>query len=160
MDAPNPGLQIDGLGIVSLPLSVREAEVMKSYCTRDLFGMGERTLVDNAVRGTWEMDAFKVSYRLRCHCTPLSVSQVSLSGPSWDAFLSRVVKEICHKLGINFEASRPRCELHKLLLYETGSQYVSSLSLALHDLTQRTVHRRTSSEYLQALSSSHANAIP
>ena len=30
-------------------------------------------------------------------------------------------------LGVNLEASKPRCELYKLLLYETGPQYVHTL---------------------------------
>ena len=36
--------------------------------------------------------------------------------------MDRVVKEVCGTLGVNFAASQPRCELYKLLLYETGSQ--------------------------------------
>lgn len=37
-----------------------------------------------------------------------------------------VVREVCAALGVNFDASKPRCDLYKLLLYETGSQYVVS----------------------------------
>lgn len=64
-DAPNPGLQLADLGIVGLPLSVREAEKMRSRCAQAPFGKGERTLVDKTVRDTWEMDALKVSAGLR-----------------------------------------------------------------------------------------------
>ena len=42
--------------------------------------------------------------------------------PRWNAFVAGVVAEVCQTLGVNFQASRPRAELYKLLLYETGSQ--------------------------------------
>ncbi len=31
-DAPNPCLKIDGLGLIGLPLSKRDAAAIKSYC--------------------------------------------------------------------------------------------------------------------------------
>lgn len=34
----------------------------------------------------------------------------------------KTVKSVCDTLGVNYEASNPRFELYKLLLYETGSQ--------------------------------------
>lgn len=107
-EAPNPTLYLDGLGHIGLPLSVRDAEAIKSRANQAPFGMGERTVVDKSVRDTWELDA----------------SQVRFDNPAWDLFLERVVQEICTTLGVNIAASRPRCELYKLLLYEAGSQYV------------------------------------
>ncbi len=38
--------------------------------------------------------------------------------------MDQVVLDVCQALGVNHEASQPRCNLHKLLLYEKGSQYV------------------------------------
>lgn len=38
--------------------------------------------------------------------------------------MTDIVKSACKALGVNYAASAPRCELYKLLLYETGSQYV------------------------------------
>lgn len=38
--------------------------------------------------------------------------------------MSGVAMSACGALGVNYVASAPRCELYKLLLYETGSQYV------------------------------------
>uniref|UniRef100_A0A0W0FCU5 Prolyl 4-hydroxylase alpha subunit Fe(2+) 2OG dioxygenase domain-containing protein n=1 Tax=Moniliophthora roreri TaxID=221103 RepID=A0A0W0FCU5_MONRR len=70
--------------------------------------MGERTVVDKEVRDTWEMDASKVSFE----------------NPAWKAFVIRVVHDVCRALGVNFNASQPRCELYKLLLYETGSHFL------------------------------------
>ncbi|KZV95593.1 hypothetical protein EXIGLDRAFT_644081 [Exidia glandulosa HHB12029] len=103
-DAPNPTLRLDELGVVGLPLSTTEAGRVISQCTQAPFGQGERTIVDKDVRDTWEMDRAKVHF----------------DNPAWAAFVKRVVKDVCHALGVNREASKPRCDLHKLLLYETG----------------------------------------
>lgn len=47
---PNPLLTLKGLGTIGLPLSTREAAVVKANCKQAPFGMGERTVVDHAVR--------------------------------------------------------------------------------------------------------------
>lgn len=107
-EAPNPTLYLDGLGHIGLPLSIRDAEAIKSRANQAPFGTGERTVVDKSVRDTWELDA----------------SQVRFDNPAWDPFLKRVVQEICTTLGVNIAASEPRCELYKLLLYETGSHFL------------------------------------
>lgn len=63
---PNPLLTLKGLGTIGLPLSTREAAVVKANCKQAPFGMGERTVVDHPVRDTWEMDASEVNcdYRI------------------------------------------------------------------------------------------------
>ncbi len=80
VDAPNPGLQLAGLGPIGLPLNAREAEVIKSRAKQAPFGMGERTVVDTSVRDTWEMDASSVS------CTRQSQRHIS----SDHRFLSKI----------------------------------------------------------------------
>ncbi|KDQ61180.1 hypothetical protein JAAARDRAFT_191287 [Jaapia argillacea MUCL 33604] len=107
-DAPNPLLRLADLGNIGLPLSEREAQVIKTRCIQAPFGQGERTVVDTAVRDTWEMDA----------------NQVSFDNPRWAAFLDGVVRDVCAALGVDFAISQPRCELYKLLLYETGSHFL------------------------------------
>ena len=44
---------------------------------------------------------------------------------AWAPFMDQVVHAVCDALGVNFDASRPRCDLYKLLLYEEGSQCVN-----------------------------------
>lgn len=61
-DAPNPVLKLSDLGVVGLPLSLRDAEAIKSHAVQAPFGMGEETVVDKTVRDTWEMDAALVCY--------------------------------------------------------------------------------------------------
>ncbi len=60
--APNPIIDIDGLGTVGLPLSVREAAAVKACAEQALYGQADHTLVDKSVRSTsiWEIDASKV----------------------------------------------------------------------------------------------------
>ncbi|KIO28616.1 hypothetical protein M407DRAFT_45278, partial [Tulasnella calospora MUT 4182] len=103
--APNPVLRLNTLGRIGLPLSQREAMHIAANSRQAPFGMGERTLVDTSVRDTWEMDA----------------TDVSFDNPAWKTFIDLVVQEACARLGVNIAASKPRCELYKLLLYEKGS---------------------------------------
>ncbi|EKM60042.1 uncharacterized protein PHACADRAFT_138464 [Phanerochaete carnosa HHB-10118-sp] len=107
-DAPNPVLKLDGLGTIGLPLSTRDAEAIKSRAVQAPFGMGERTVVDKTVRDTWETDSKKVNF----------------ASPRWEAFIQRAVEDVCQTLNVNYKTSQPRCELHKLLLYETGSHFL------------------------------------
>jgi hypothetical protein len=112
-DAPNPLLNLDGTGNVGLPLSYREAKVITEHCVQAPFGQGERTIVDKDVRDTWEMDSQKVRFH----------------NPVWSTFMGKVVQDVCKTLGVNLQASQPRCELYKLLLYEKGSQSVALRNL-------------------------------
>jgi hypothetical protein len=46
---PNPGLHIDGLGQVSLPLTQRDAEAIAEIGKQAPFGRGRETVVDTSV---------------------------------------------------------------------------------------------------------------
>ncbi|OCH94338.1 hypothetical protein OBBRIDRAFT_801332 [Obba rivulosa] len=115
-DAPNPALEIDGLGLVGLPLSTRDAIAIKQCAEQAPFGMGARTVVDKTVRDTWEIDAKEA-----CAFAYLQDLIAHFTNPAWDAFLQRAVREVCSALGVDYASSAPRCEPYKLLLYETGS---------------------------------------
>lgn len=54
----------------------------------------------------------------------MDATKVHFDNPAWQTFMARVLNEVCMTLGVNAAASQPRCELYKLLLYESGSQYV------------------------------------
>ena len=51
-DAANPGLCIEGLGKVGLPLSERDAAAFSELCHDAAFVKGSETLVDTSVRKT------------------------------------------------------------------------------------------------------------
>ncbi|KAL0064875.1 hypothetical protein AAF712_008128 [Marasmius tenuissimus] len=107
-DAPNPALCLEGLGTVGLPLSERDAKLVIENSIQAPFGKGERTVVDTEVRDTWEIDGSKVHFQ----------------EARWKSFMDRVVQEVCQGLGVNVQASQPRHELYKLLIYETGSHFL------------------------------------
>ena len=114
--APNPYLNISGLGVVGLPLSERDAKAIIPCATLAPFGKGERTVVDKEVRDTWEIEPSKISF----------------ANPQWERYVTDVVcVQVCKSLGVNLVNTRPRMELYKMLLYEKGSQYVFSLHLSL-----------------------------
>ncbi|KLO10714.1 hypothetical protein SCHPADRAFT_999401 [Schizopora paradoxa] len=108
-DAPNPMVSISDFGPLGLPLSAPEAQRLISSSRQAPFGKGERTVVDKAVRDTWEIDA----------------SKIMLENPAWNTWMEKtVVPHVCEILGVSISASAPRAELYKLLLYETGSHFL------------------------------------
>ena len=109
-EAPNPCLNIDGLGPVGLPLSPRDAASLIECSAQAPFGHGERTVVDTEVRDTWEIEPTRVKF----------------DNPAWAQFVkTSVISTVWQALGVAPSSSPPRCELYKLLLYETGSQCVN-----------------------------------
>ena len=128
-DAPNPCMKVSDLGFIGLPLNPREAQLIKLRAEQAPFGKGERTVVDTSIRDTWQLDADKVRILVIFVMVLYQFTQVVFHNRAWSLWLERVVQEVCTALGVNFAASQPRCELYKLLIYETGSQYVFILSL-------------------------------
>ncbi|KAJ7622621.1 hypothetical protein DFH06DRAFT_1009458, partial [Mycena polygramma] len=106
---PLPGLTVDGMGIVGLPLSPRDAGILRRHADQAPFGHGDKTVVDTSVRNIWEVAADSVKFK----------------NPAWAKFIAdTVVKKVVQALGVSYSpAVAPRCELHKLLLYETGSHF-------------------------------------
>ncbi|KAF8604763.1 hypothetical protein BDV93DRAFT_537619 [Ceratobasidium sp. AG-I] len=111
--APNPGLVVDGVGAVKLPLAISLnddalAKSLISACVQAPFGQGERTAVDKEVRDTWQADA----------------SRVQFTNPAWAGYIEQAVKSVCDTLGVETETTTPKCELYKLLIYEEGSHFL------------------------------------
>jgi len=107
--APNPCLNISGLGLVRLPLGPQDDQAIIHYSARVPVGRGERTLVDTNVRDTWDIEPVEVKFE----------------SPAWANFIrSTVVTMVCEALGVTLSSVLPRYELYKLLLYEPGSQIV------------------------------------
>lgn len=105
--APNPSLSIEGTGPIGLPLSEDNAKLLISKASRAPFGRKEETVIDPAVRDTWEIDPAKVVFR----------------NAEWAKYVDKVASDtVWTALGVAKWTSKPRCELHKLLIYETGSQ--------------------------------------
>ncbi|KIM21996.1 hypothetical protein M408DRAFT_79639 [Serendipita vermifera MAFF 305830] len=107
--APNPQIRAEGVGMITLPLTGAAVKHLIAGCKQAPFGKGERTIVDKKVRDTWEMDASKITF----------------TNPTWTKWINTVIlPAVCEKLGVSINASKPRAELYKLLLYETGSHFL------------------------------------
>lgn len=110
-------------------MSLRDAAAIKLSSEQAPFGKADQTIVDKSVRDTWEIDAQRVRSCDIVISPGLSADdafgiQVQFENPAWQSFLDDTVRDACEALGVDFEASKPRCELYKLLLYEAGSQCV------------------------------------
>ncbi|KAL8764944.1 MAG: hypothetical protein Q9209_007808 [Squamulea sp. 1 TL-2023] len=103
----NPGIYIDPIGIVRLPLSVEDAQALAQTSHKAPFGKGNETLVDESVRKTWQIDA----------------ANVRILNQDWQLCLDRILKRVAEGLGIAGGPSSIRAELYKMLLYEKGAMF-------------------------------------
>jgi predicted 2-oxoglutarate/Fe(II)-dependent dioxygenase YbiX len=101
-----PRLEVDGVGPVALPLLPVQAEQLIAAATRAPFGRGEATLIDTAVRRTWQIGA----------------DRVRVEGKHWERTLQAILERTTESLGATGEV---RAELYKLLIYDEGSFFVS-----------------------------------
>jgi hypothetical protein len=101
-----PGLEVEGLGPVGLPLTTQQARKLKSRCEQAPYGKGEETLVDTSVRKVWR----------------LKPEHFSLTNPDWEKFLRQTVRKVQEELGL--ERQRLESHLYELLLYEPGSFFL------------------------------------
>src|SRR5579872_2059508 len=101
-----PGLEVAGLGSISLPLTPSQAKELRDRCEQAPYGKGEETLVDTSVRRVWRL-------------TP---DRFTLRNPEWGSFLEQTVARVQEGLGL--EEQKLQCHLYDLLLYEPGSFFL------------------------------------
>ena len=106
VDIHPPRLEVDGVGEIALPLLPVQAEQIIANAEQAPYGRGSETLVDTAVRRTWQVDA----------------ARVHLSGRRWDEDLAQMVQRITAGLGVSGQID---AQLYKLLIYNTGSFFVT-----------------------------------
>lgn len=102
----HPGLQIEGVGEIGLPVTAGQAKDIISQAKRAPFGKGSQTITDTSVRNVWEMDA----------------DQLSFGNKEWEKSIRKIIKKVKKVLGI--EESSVTASLYKLLVYETGSFFL------------------------------------
>jgi 2OG-Fe(II) oxygenase superfamily len=100
-----PLLEVDGIGPIALPLLPMQAEQLVAVAQRAPYGRGEETLVDMAVRRTWQIGADRVHIR----------------GKHWSGTLERILARVAAGLGVGEPV---QAELYKLLIYDRGSFFV------------------------------------
>jgi hypothetical protein len=105
-EIPAPRLEVDGVGVVALPLLPTQAELLVAVAERSPYGRGADTLVDTDVRRTWQIGA----------------DRVRIGGKHWARALEAILVRVADGLGLNEPAA---AELYKLLIYDQGSFFVS-----------------------------------
>jgi hypothetical protein len=101
----HPRLAVDGVGRIALPLLPAQAEQLIAAAQRAPYGRGEETLVDTAVRRTWQIAA----------------DRVRIEGKNWARTLESLVARAAAGLGVTEPVA---AELYKLLIYDQGSHFV------------------------------------
>jgi hypothetical protein len=101
-----PGLEVEGLGTVGLPLGESQARKLIHLCRQAPYGKGTQTVVDTDVRRVWELDPI----------------QFRLTNPKWDELVEAIVAEVQAALGL--AGQKLAAQLYKLLVYEEGSFFL------------------------------------
>ena len=100
-----PGLEIEGVGPIGLPMGERQALQIAGVAGRAPYGKGDETLVDLSVRRVWQIEP----------------GHLQFANPTWSESVDRIVAEV----KAEFEIAQPvQAELYKLLLYEPGGFFV------------------------------------
>jgi hypothetical protein len=100
-------LEVDGVGPVRLPVRPAQARKLCEVARPAHFGHREETILDPAVRDTWE----------------ISPDRVRLDGSSWARALEEALTELADELGVP-AGSRLEAGLHALLVYGPGQFFV------------------------------------
>ena len=103
---PLPGLVVDGVGPIALPLLQQQADQLIAIAERAPYGRGEETLVDTDVRRTWQIPP----------------QRVRIEGRHWAQGLEAIIEQVRIGLGVTGTVV---AELYKLLVYDQGSFFVS-----------------------------------
>lgn len=57
-----PGLEVTGVGPISLPLGKQQAELLMHQARQAPYGKGTKTVVDTNVRRVWEIDSQSITH--------------------------------------------------------------------------------------------------
>ncbi|RUP06739.1 hypothetical protein BC936DRAFT_140296, partial [Jimgerdemannia flammicorona] len=80
----NPGLDVNSIGPIGLPLSKQQAEAIITQCSLTPFGWKADTILDTTVWNTWQLDP----------------SQFSLNNAEWQDCIDMLIKEASIQLGL------------------------------------------------------------
>ncbi|KAF6756353.1 hypothetical protein DFP72DRAFT_1066708 [Ephemerocybe angulata] len=106
---PDPELTIEGVGRVDLPLTEECAKAVIARAVQAPYGKGELTVVDTTVRDTWAIEP----------------SSIVFENAEWAKYIANTVTpQVWKALGVAAPICNARCELYKLLLYQTGSHFL------------------------------------
>src|SRR5947208_639746 len=78
-----PGLDVEGVGPVGIPVSPSAARQLIERASPAPYGRGEETIVDTDVRRVWQIEP----------------KQFSIGNPEWDALVSGMVDHVKKEFG-------------------------------------------------------------
>ena len=107
VDDLNPGLVIDGIGSIGMPISEPDVQRIIQISRQAPFGKGNETIVDTSVRRTWEVDT----------------SRLHLNHPKWEERKLLMLHDVTKQLGIARGCDIAQVELYKLFIYEPGALF-------------------------------------
>ena len=110
----DPGIEVEGLGAITLPLKRTTAKELVASCQVAPYGKGTRTLVNKQVRNTFELDPKK--FRL---------------SDAWNVAIADAMRPVAELLGLPAEQLEAR--LYKLLVYEKGGFFLPHRDSEKHD---------------------------
>ncbi|KAJ3530432.1 hypothetical protein NM208_g9334 [Fusarium decemcellulare] len=106
------GLFVHGIGEISMPLSEFQACQLIEKARQAPYGKGSETLVDTAVRNTWELDAEQFEFR----------------APTWSTFIRNLCGHVGRGLGINTPITP---HIYKMLVTEKVPGMFGTLVVSL-----------------------------
>ena len=118
-DFVSPGVSVDPIHIIGLPLSQDHAHALIQASCQAPFGKGTETLVDESVRKTWEINAREVQFR---------------NNEDWQRCLDRIVERAAKELGIVNGSRDVHAEFYKMLLYKEGAMFKAHQEYVICDL--------------------------
>ncbi|KAI9983701.1 hypothetical protein PInf_007768 [Phytophthora infestans] len=101
-----PGLFINGVGFIPLPLAPEHAEKLIAKCAKSPFGHNMDTKMDDSVRKSWQ----------------LQPDQLELRNPLWQGGIEKLTETIAARLG--YKGVPLNCVLYKLLVYGEGGHFL------------------------------------
>ncbi|EGZ25971.1 hypothetical protein PHYSODRAFT_480540 [Phytophthora sojae] len=101
-----PGIVVDGVGTIGVPLSQEQAEKLITKCEKSPFGHNYNTKMDENVRKSWQ----------------LAPDQVEITNTLWAPGLEELTKTIGQRLG--YDSVPLECSLYKFLVYGEGGHFV------------------------------------
>jgi hypothetical protein len=101
-----PGLRVEGLGMVALPLDSAQAEALESLGSPAGYGRGRSTVTNPNVRRVLRF----------------APDRVQFANPAWEEWLADVVEPLAEALGLAGQGLTAR--LHELLLYRAGDFFL------------------------------------
>lgn len=99
-------MEVRGVGPLGLPVSAQQAKRLISVARPAKYGLGERTLLDQQVRDTWEVPK----------------SRVRIDNRRWRAALRPVLEQLRGELGLP-DGCRLKPEFHSMLVYAPGQHF-------------------------------------